>query len=41
MYAGLRGAGAETVLVEPMVPFLVPIAAGFLLAVLLGPPFGM
>lgn len=36
VYADLREAGAETVLVDPMIPFMVPLAAGFAATVLFG-----
>ena len=36
-----RSLGAEKVRVTPVVPFIVPIAAGFALTVLLGDPFAL
>lgn len=36
-----RSSGAERVRVTPVVPFIVPLAAGFVLTVLLGDPFAL
>ena len=41
VYGELRRMGAENVLVEPMIPFIVPIAAAFIAVVMPGALFGI